>query len=61
MKLTNKQLEQIEDYLLIIKIIEEKNNDEYSEFVNLMADEALRVLAIRFKEELENEVTSEIK
>lgn len=50
MKLTDKQLEQIEDYLLI-KIIEEKNNDEYSELVNLMADEAINVLATRFEEE----------
>lgn len=51
MKLEPADIEKVEQYLFIIKIIAERNNDEYSEPIELMVNEALKVLAKRFEEQ----------
>ena len=50
MKLEPADIEKVEQYLFIIKIIAERNNDEYSEPIELMVNEALEVLAKRFED-----------
>lgn len=50
MKLEQADIEKVEQYLFIIKIIAERNNDEYNEPIELMVNEALKVLAKRFEE-----------